>query len=113
MNTAAFLVTRAISFHPPVLSVALYHCTLPSLEVNSIDFVLNGSIAVEYLGVDTGCTAETAVETVVVMAPVMAVWNYVSIASGIALAVVSSLLPTFVAASYGALLFACQDIIQP
>ena len=67
MTMSAFTVTREISFRPPVFSMALYHCPLPSLVVSSIDFVSNGSIAVEYLGVGAGCTAETVVATAVVI----------------------------------------------
>ena len=65
-----FSMMREIYFHPPVFSVVLYHCPLPSPEVRSINFILNRSIAFEYLGVDTSCTAETAVLTTVVMVPV-------------------------------------------
>ena len=63
-------MTRAIYFHPPVFSVALYYCPLPALEVRSINLVSNGLIVVEYLGVRTGYTAESAVAMAVVMEPV-------------------------------------------
>ena len=67
VKMSEFSVTRSISFHLAVFSMALYHCPLPSLEVRFINFVSNISIAVEYLGVGTGRTTETAVATTVVM----------------------------------------------
>ena len=109
----AFDVTRAIYFYLPVFSVALYHFPLPSLEVRSIEFLSNGSIAVDYLGVGTGRTVETAVVTVVVMAPVRAARNAEIKASGIVGVVTSSLSPAFAAASSGTFLFARPLIVQP
>ena len=112
MKMSAFAMTREIYFQLPFFSVALYHCPLPSLEVRSIDFVSNGSIATEPLGVDTGRTAETAVAKAVVMAPVRAVRNAASNALVIARTAALSLLPVFVAALSGAFLFARLSIVQ-
>ena len=104
---------RAIYFHPPVFSVDLYHCPLPSLEVSSINFISNESIAVKYLGVGTGCTAENAVATEVVMALAREARNAVSTALGIVVSVVLSLSPMFVAATFSEFLFARPAIVQP
>ena len=92
--------------------MALYHFPLPFIEVRSIDFVSNRSIAVDYLGVGAGRTEETAVAMGVVMALVRAARNSVSIASGIAGAGTLSLLSAFTAALSGAFLFARPAIVQ-
>ena len=112
VKMSEFSVTRKIYFHPPVFYMALYHCLL-SLEVRSIEFISNGSIAVDYLGVGTGRTSETAVVTAVVMAPVRADRNAAGTALGIAGAVALSSSPVFTAASSGASLFARPAIVQP
>ena len=90
----------------------LYHFPLPSLDVRSINFVSTRSINVEYLGVDTGRTAETAMETAVVMPPVRDLRNDASTASGIVGAIAPSLLSVLAAASSGAFLFAHPAIVQ-
>ena len=112
LKMSSFSVTRAIYFQLPVFSVALYYCPLPSLEVRYIDFVSNGSIAVDYLGVGTGLMLETTVATAVVLVMVMSVRNAVSTASGIVDFVMSSLSPVFAAELYGSFLFARTAIFH-
>ena len=109
---SAFSVTRAISFYPPVFSVGLYHCPIPYLKLRSNNFVTNGSIAVDYLEVGASHTAEAAVATSVVMAPMRAVRNAESTYLGVTGAVASSSLPAFTATSSGAFLSVRLAIIQ-